>query len=301
MQLQIFQPFMRRLLCASVLVIASAAWAADVPPPREVHLEEKQWEQLSNRDLDPMGQKALAFSPGKWRHAETGNFILHYRRVTEAQKVAREIEYDLWFVAHTLGATKDQYTKKSHVFIFQDEKEWSQFVADVADSGVESWSASFAHGDELFLHVGGIGEPFDSQMLAHETTHAVVARLYPNKYWPLWMNEGFAEYEGYASVAARKGQWLKGYERDLPEADLPLDELLAMKQYPAEREKVTELYQTGEKLIRFLMTDFPKDRIAKFVDVILNGGTLETAVTQIYGDQVPDFATFKSRFAHFRK
>ncbi len=283
------------LLLAGSLALAAAE---NLPPPREVRLVEKKFDQLANRDIDPMGEKALAIAPAKWKHAETDNFIVHYRRVTEAQRVVREIEFDLWFVAKTLGATRERYTKKSHVFVFQDEREWDDFLSQVA---VPDWSASFAHGDELFLHVGGAGEGFDSHLLAHETTHAVVARLYPQNHWPLWLNEGFAEYMGDASVAARKGQFIKGLESNLTHATLSFDELTSLTAYPTGEEQIRALYQSGEKVVRFLMTQFPKDRFPQFVEAITAGKSFETAVTEVYSGQLKDFDTFKKRYAQFEK
>ena len=282
-----------------LLVIGSSAWAALMDgPPREVGLVEKKIDQLANRDFDELGTKALAIALAKWKHAETENFIIHYRRATEARRAVREIEYDLWFVAQTLGVTKDRYSKKSHVFIFQDEREWGEFLAETK---VPDWSASFAHGDELFLHVGGMGEGFDSHLLGHETTHAVVARLYPRDHWPVWLNEGFAEYMGGASVAAKKGQFIKGLQADLQYASLSLDELTAMTEYPADIKQVHQLYQSSEKLVRFLMGQFPKDRIARFIETVLAGESLEKAVLKVYGDQVADFEAFKKKYARFQK
>jgi hypothetical protein len=37
---------------------------------------------------------------------------------------------------------------------------------------------SFARRDELFLNIHGTGNGFDSRTPAHETTHAVVARIF---------------------------------------------------------------------------------------------------------------------------
>ena len=123
-------------------------------PPQDVHLVEKTAAQLSGQVTDPMGLKALAIAPAKWKHAETEHFIIHYRRVTEAQRAVREIEYTLWFVAQALGATKERYAKKSHVYIFQDESEWIDFRME---AGIPNWSGSIAHEDNLFLHIGGAG------------------------------------------------------------------------------------------------------------------------------------------------
>lgn len=273
-------------------------------PSREVPLVEKRLDQLSNQTISREGRVALDIDPAKWHHAETDNFIIHYRRATEAQKVVREVEYDLWFVATTLEASKDRYAKKSHVYVFEDQQEWEKFL-DMTENPMK-WAASYAHGDELFLNVrgggnSGPGTSFDSHTTAHETTHAVVARLYPGKRWPLWLNEGFAEYMGGASVAARKGISGRHYERDLRMAEMPLDQLTQLTQYPNTEGQIRQLYQTSEKFIRFLMTEFPKDRISKFIEQILNGVGLPEAVLAVYPDKVKDYATFQKKYEKFTK
>lgn len=276
------------------------AAAAPDQGPREVPLVEKKWDELVNKEVSKDGTTALEIEKDKWKHAETENFILHYRRATEAQKVAREVEYDLWFVAKALGATKDRYQRKSHVFIFEDEDEWKKFVGLTK---APAWSASFAYGDELFLNVRRTEGPkrFDSNTLAHETTHAVVARLFPQKRWPLWLNEGWAEYMGGASVAARKGQSVKGHQARLRLAEMPLATLEALKEYPSDEASVRQLYQTSEKLVRFLMDEMPKERILQFIDAALAGKSLRDSVLEVYGDKVKDWPDFEKKFEKFTK
>jgi len=276
----------------------------NAPPPREIPLVVKKFEQLSDQTVSEDGRKALDLNPTKWRHAETDNFVLHFRRVTEAQKVVREVEYDLWYVATALGATRDRYSKKSHIYIFEDEVEWKKFL-DVSDTPMK-WSASFARGDELFLNIrgsgnSGFGASFDSHTLAHETTHAVVARLYPRQRWPLWLNEGFAEYMGGASVAARKGQTPRGYERNLRRAEMPVEKLVTLNAYPSDDLERIQLYQSSEKFIRFLMTELPKDRILKFIDAIVAGSPVQSAFVTVYGDKIKDWDSFEKRYEHFSK
>ena len=255
--------------------------------------------QLSDRQFNELGRKALAIRPDAWKHAETENFILHYRRVTEAKKVAREVEYDLRFVATALGATKEQYRKKSHVFIFEDETEWKNFLSQTA---LPPWAASFAHGDELFLNLRNQeGMAFDSHILAHETTHAVVARLYPGTVWPLWLNEGLAEYMGAASVAARKNQTLKRHEHTLTFASMSLDQIQQIDVYPQDPVQIAQLYETSEKLIRFIMTALPKDRFTRFLDTVLAGRTLRDALLYVYPDKLTSYDDFEKKFARFTK
>jgi hypothetical protein len=273
-------------------------------PPREIPLVEKKFEQLSNPEgISADGRLALSINPSKWRHTETENFIVHYRRATEAQKVVREVEYDLWHVASVLGAGRDRYARKSHVYVFEDEGEWKQFLQDSANPF--KFAASYAYGDELFLNVrgggnSGPGTSFDSQTLAHEATHAVVARLYPRKRWPLWLNEGFAEYMAGASIAARKGQRVQRYERELRSAKMPLETLVAIKTYPQDEAQRRALYETGEMFVRFLMTEGgAKERITKFVEAILEGRELHEAVLSTYGDKFKDWEAFVKGYERF--
>ena len=269
--------------------------------PRDVKVVEKPWEALSDKETRDKGRLALGIAPEKWKHAETDNFILHYRRVTEAQKVAREVEYNLYHVATALGATKDRYARRSHVFVFEDDEEWKKFKGLLGPNGL-AWAASFAIGDELFLNVrGSNGGGFESQVLAHETTHAVVARLYRGRRWPIWLGEGFAEYMGGASVAARKGQSAKRYQRALGGAEMPLATLEAMKSYPESDAAIGQLYQTSEKFVRFLMNEFPKDRFVKFIDAVLDGKGMQAAVLETYSDKVKDWDSFMRRYERFTK
>lgn len=271
-------------------------------PPRDIPLVEKSRDQLSNQNFGAEGKLALSIKPEKWKHAETENFILHFRRFTEARKVAREVEYDLWFVAKALGANRDQYSRKSHVFIFEDEAEWNSFLPK---TNASMWAGSFAQGDNLFLNVRQQNGMLDSRTLAHETTHAVVARIcgYGRMMqWPLWLNEGFAEYMGGTSVAARNHQRPDYQRHSLIQEDFPLDELTAARtRYPKDADpmKIAAFYRSAEKLVRFLMTKSPPERFPKFIDAIAGGGTLETAVTEVYGDQYKDFDTFRKKYEAF--
>ncbi len=282
---------------------ATPAAVLSSPPSREIPLVEKKFEELSNQTISPDGRLALSINPTKWKHAETDNFIIHYRRVTEAQRVVREVEYDLWYVATTLKATKDRYEKKSHVYVFEDEKEWKQYL-DQSNNPMK-WAASYAHGDELFLNIRGAGNSgtgtFDSHTLAHETTHAVVARIYPRRRLPLWLNEGFAEFMGGASVASRKGQTPRGFERDLRAADLPLDKLAETTSYPTTEASIHQLYQSSEKFVRFLMTELPKDRIVTFIEAMLDGKPMRDAVLSTYSDKIKDWDDFQKKYAKFSK
>ena len=255
---------------------------------------QKNWEQLSNRDISLVGNQALAMNPRGWYHGETENFIIHYRNFSDALQIAREIEFDLWYVAKTLGAAKEQYARKSHVYVFQDDKEWQVFVKQAHHQA--TWAHSFAVHDDLFLNVHGTGMGFESHTLAHETTHAVVSRIYGARRWPLWLNEGFADYMAEACSAVRRGLSPGANPRNLRSATMTLTELIGVSGYPEDPVDVTPVYDTGAKFVRYLFTKYPAGLFPKFVDRLLDGARAQPALVEVYGDEFRDLAAFDKRF-----
>ena len=285
-------------LCLLLCCAGACASVADT-----IQLEEKKWEALSNHDVGPEGELALSLRPASWLHGETPNWILHYRRITEAKRVALEIDFHIGFVSKILAAKPEQIAHKANVFIFEDEKDWKAFMSQVTKiSPVSPWAASFAHGENLFLNVrNGNTGIFDSQTLAHETTHAVVARIFPRENPPLWLSEGFAEEMSGRSTAARMGQYNPRLLMRFQTAAMPLDQLTALKGYPAELPAVAQLYQSSEKLVRFLMTDAPLDRFPRFFASMLGGGDFPTTLVQVYGDKYPTYDAFAQRYARLAR
>ena len=272
--------------------------ARSTPPPYDVPLRQERWEQLADHAISPAGEKALALRPEQWRHGETENFIFHYRSLSDALQIAREIEFDLWYVAQSLGAEPGQYARKSHVYVFQNEKEWQKFLAETE---APRWVHSFAIRDDLFLDVRGAPGGFDSQTLAHETTHAIVARIYGDRRWPLWLSEGFAEYMGAASVAARHWRAPTSNQKKLRFAEMSVAELIATARYPTDPEAIARLYDTSAKFVRYLFNKYPPELFPKFIDRVLAGEPAATALVEIYGNEFSDMAEFEKRFSRFTR
>ncbi len=294
----------RRLLQMLTLLPAMLWLAASQPTSAhaqgsETSFKELSWEELSNRDLRGPAEIAIGLREDRWRHAETTHFILHFRRVTEARKVAREIEFAFDFVVNALHADPNAHPAKSHVFIFEDESDWRVFrvAAKFPD-----WMSSVASGDDLFLNIrqtrGGLD--FRSTSLNHEAAHAVIARLYGRRYWPLWLNEGFAEYVGGASIAARKNQSLNRHQEDLPLATLSPTELQNLEEYPDELEKVGDFYASSQLLTRFLLDELPAERFPQLVDRLVAGESLEIAIPAVYADRFPEYPAFLEVYERYR-
>jgi hypothetical protein len=277
---------------------ATPALPRATPPPYDVPLRQVRWEDLTNHEISPAGAQALALQPAQWRQGETDHFIIHYRGMSDALQVAREIEFDLWHVAQSLGAEPGQYARKSHVYIFRDKKEWQKFLFQTR---LPEWVHSFALRDDLFLELRAAEGGFDSHTLAHETTHAVVARIYGHRSWPLWLSEGFAEYMGGASVAARNSRSARSSQRKLPFAKMTVAELFATQRYPEAPLDVARLYDTSAKFVRYLFNKYPPELFPKFVGRVLTDASPAAALVEIYGSEFSDMADFEKRFSRFTR
>src|SRR4029453_7843858 len=137
---------------------------------------------------------------------------------------------------------------------------------------------------------------FESHTLAHETTHAVVARIYKNRHWPLCLNEGFPDYKAECCGAVRRGLQPGAYPRNLPWASMTLSELIATRQYPREGAAVTELYESSTKFVRYLFTKYPPEVFPKFIDRVIDGEAVQSALVELYSDEFRDLAAFDKRF-----
>jgi hypothetical protein len=292
--------FLTRLARAGVFILLVARAGASESPATSgpTALTPLAWEQLSNTEVGPVGAHVLALQPSKWRHAETPAYILHFRRETEARKVDRELRHNLQFVARLLARPLPAIARKPHAFIFEDAEDWNAFLTV---SGAPAWSGSLAIGQDLFLNVrGGSGRNrFDYGALAHEATHAVVARLYPGRPWPVWLNEGFAEYVSGAGVADRRNQTPGRHQEALPRATLTFAELERIAAYPSDPDAIHRLYESAERVVRFLFAEFPPERFPWFVDTLLDGLGFEAAMWRIYGDRFKDWDSLQRHYRQF--
>jgi len=62
-------------------------------------LPEIEFSQLSQRDPNPLGEKALAIHPEQWKHAETEHFIYHFVHSYVATPISVEAEFHYRVVA----------------------------------------------------------------------------------------------------------------------------------------------------------------------------------------------------------
>jgi hypothetical protein len=286
----------KSLLVLFVSTIASAPVAsAQSASPGINALPEIQFSRLSQRDPNPLGQKALAIQPQQWKHGETEHFIYHFIDSFVVTPISVEAEFHYRVVAKELQREQPAGDTKSHIYIFQRPADWQQFQAL---GKLEPWTGGIHSQGSLFI----LRDPayrFSGNLLGHEIAHLVLHRLYPNGI-PVWLNEGFAQYVSKgarASYQRARNYIAKPRSQALATEELiPLAKLVEMTQPPADR--VETFYDQSERLVRFLaLTD--KASFLTFLDAVARHQPFESALVQSYGGKFLTVAALEEKFREY--
>src|SRR5579864_775222 len=170
-------------------------------------LIEVEFSSLSQRDPNPLGEKALAIHPEQWKHAETEHFIYHFVHSYVATPVSVEAEFHYRVVAKELERDQQTTDIKSHIYIFERPEDWQQFQVF---GNLEAWSGGIHSSGSLFVQRNPAYK-FSNNLLGHEIVHLVLHRFYTDGI-PCWLDEGFAQFiskDAHASYERARGYLAK--------------------------------------------------------------------------------------------
>jgi len=258
-------------------------------------LREVEFDTLSQRDPNPLGEQALAISPELWKHAETEHFIYHFIHNHVATPVSVEAEFHYRVVAKELERDALTTETKAHIYIFEQPEDWRQFQSY---GRLESWTGGIHSMGSLFVQRNPRYK-FSSNALGHEIVHLVLHRLYSEGI-PCWLNEGLAQYiskNAHASHQRARGYIAKPHSEAIATDELlPLAKLLAATYPPSD--KVTTFYDESERLVRFLaITDKPS--FLTLLDALGHHQPFELALGRTYAGKFPTTAVLEREFRDY--
>src|ERR1700737_3052199 len=194
-------------------------------------LPEVEFSQLSQRDPNPLSEKALAIHPEQWKHAETEHFIYHFVHSYVATPVSVEAEFHYRVIAKELERTQPATDIKSHIYIFERPEEWQQFQIF---GKLEPWSGGIHSAGSLFIQRNPAYK-FSNNLLGHEIVHLVLHRFYTDAI-PCWLDEGLAQFiskDAHASYERARGYIAKPHSEAIsPQELIPLAPLGALRHPP---------------------------------------------------------------------
>jgi hypothetical protein len=258
-------------------------------------LAEVEFSQLSQRDPNPLGEKALAINPDQWKHAESEHFIYHYIHSYVATPVLVEAEFHYRVIAKELERDQPTTDTKSHIYIFEGPEQWAQFQEF---GRLEKWTGGIQSMGSLFVQRNPKYK-FSDNSLGHEIVHLVVHRFYSDGV-PCWLNEGLAQYiskSAHASYQRARGFIARPHSEAIaPEDLIPLPRLVAMT-YPP-NDKVETFYHESERLVRFLATA-DKSSFLALLDALGRHQPLETVLARYYAGKFPTLPILERDFKEY--
>ena len=276
------------ILAASLALALSILHAAD-------DFKEIDFAELSQRDPNPLGEKALAIHPDEWKHAETDHFIYHFRHSYVAAPISVEAEFHYRVSAQELEREQPPGDIKSHIYIFEGPADWYQFQVF---GKLELWTGGIHSLGSLFIQRNPAYK-FADNSLGHEIVHLIVHRFYPESI-PLWLDEGLAQYiskNAHASYQRARGYIAKPHSKAIATENLiPLGKLVAMTEVPSDR--VQTFYDESERLVRFLATT-DKPSFLKLLDMLGHHQPFETAFLLSYAGKFANAAVLEEEFREY--
>lgn len=258
-------------------------------------LQEVEFSQLSQRDPNPLGEKALAIHPDQWKHAETEHFIYHFVHSYVATPVSVEAEFHYRVIAKELEREQPAGDIKSHIYIFEQPEDWQQFQAF---GNLEKWTGGIHSAGSLFVQRNPAYK-FSNNLLGHEIVHLVLHRFYTDGI-PCWLDEGFAQFiskDAHASYQRARGYLAKPHSEAIaPRELLPLNTLIAQTHPPSDH--VLVFYNESERLVRFL-AETNKASFLNLLDALARHQPFETILPRFYPANFSSVSDLEAKFREY--
>jgi hypothetical protein len=258
-------------------------------------LPEVEFSRLSQRDPNPLGEKALAINPDLWKHGESDHFIYHFEHSYVATPVSVEAEFYYRVIAKELERDQPAGDIKSHIYIFERPEDWSHFQSSGA---LEPWTGGIHSEGSLFI-IRNPAHRFSDNTLGHEISHLVLHRFYTAGI-PCWLDEGFAQYVSkgaHASYQRARGYIAKPQSRAIALEELmPLNKIMTMTRPP--NESVALFYNESERLVRFLAAT-NKSAFLTLLDSLARHQPFEAAFPRSYAGDFASMAVLEEKFREY--
>jgi hypothetical protein len=284
-----------KFLTGSFLLSLSLAQPAFAQSPGLNALPEVEFSRLSQRDPNPLGEKALAIHPEQWKHGETEHFIYHFVSSYVVTPISVEAEFHYRVVAKELQHEQPMTDTKSHIYVFERPADWAEFQKL---GRLEPWTGGIHSDGSLFI-VRNPAFKFTDNTLGHEIAHLVLHRFYSGGI-PCWLDEGFAQYVSkgaHASYQRARGYNAKPRSQSIEVQNLiPLATLVAMTQPPSER--VAVFYDESERFVRFLAST-DKSRFLALLDALARHQPFDSTLLRIYAGDFASPAILEEKFRDY--
>jgi hypothetical protein len=293
------------LLAAGILLLALTGNIKAATPQElaqrervsKIQAAELPFEQLTHQQISEAGKAALKIDPKKWRHAESDHFIIHYQLWDVRNRLLRDAEFYYWKVQDDLKLTTDLVKHKSHIFCFQDSESWATFQAATGLSGI----AGVTMGNEFFSYYPKKKDKDFSATVAHEMTHLVFNRFFDGRP-PLWLNEGFAEFQSHNAYQSLYGKRLGGIRKDTSSVgQIDFMNMTTWTSYQSNMSNNQAFYVKAQLAVDLLIEKGGPEKFQEFINSMIQNPDFRAAFDQNYRGTFKDLNHFLKELARKEK
>jgi len=230
---------------------------------------------------------AQAAATQDWQIVKSPHFlVMHTGAEVLAQSVSDKAEAYYSTIAADLGFTRYQnfwvWDNRVRILIYPS----ARIFAEACQAPV--WAVGRAsHSRHEIASYQQSGPGFLSSLLPHEMTHLILADFMAPATVPLWLTEGFAQWEqdGRKSIRLAPGQ---GFTlKDLLVADIRQD---------SDQQRVAIFYAQSASVVGFMIGQYGGTAFGTFCKALRDGKTTEAALVTAYSSDIPSLDVLEQKW-----
>ena len=230
---------------------------------------------------------ASAASTQNWQVVKSSHFLVsHTGDEVFAKSVSDKAETYYTTIASDLGFTRYRnfwvWDNRVKILIYPTAKAFSEaYQAPLWAVG----GANYSRHEIASYQQSGPG--FLNSLLPHELSHLILSDFIGAGHVPLWLTEGFAQWE-------QKGRKSIGFA---PEMGLKWEDLMVADiREDSDQNRVTIFYAQSASVVGFMIATYGGDAFGSFCKALRDGKTIETALASAYSADIPTLDALKQKW-----
>jgi len=224
-----------------------------------------------------------------WKKVSSPHFIVMYTgEEALAKTVAERAESYYAAIATDLGYTRYKnfwlWDNRAKILIYPTPESFSEAC------NAPAWAAGRANAQRHEIaSYRQSGEGFLSDLLPHELSHLILSDFIGETRVPLWLTEGFAQWEQGGRKPPSAGRLMPRH--------FPLRDLTAMDiRRDNDRDRVLIFYAQSASVVGFLINSYGGDAFGSFCRALRDGKDLSAALAAAYPNDAPSLDVLERKW-----
>jgi hypothetical protein len=219
----------------------------------------------------PIPEALRAFDSASFETLEDGPFVIHYHDAAAAQELAGLAEKALAAELAFLGRENAEIGRRSFQLYLCDDR--AEYLKRTPMAPVWEEASAVPSQNSLYVYKHPPEEHiYFEVVVAHELSHLLYRRFIPVHKNDAWLNEGLADFQGYAFALDRAGfprqAWLSEHAfAKLAQRSLPFGDFFEIDPYEIkDPNDVGIFYRQGFSIVFLLVEHYGRKDFLRFLD-----------------------------------